>query len=91
MLSLIFFTLYIDNLHVLIKLKHSEYGCHVDNIFMGVFSYAGDITLLSPIFHSLNKMLGIFAKFADNFAKTINNKKTLCIKFGDSLNVKECV
>ena len=35
-------------------------------------------------------MLEICAKFADNFDITINSKKTLCIKFGESLNRKEC-
>ena len=80
--------MYIDNL--LIKLKHSGYGCHVDNIFMGVLSYADDITLLSPSLHGLNRMLEICAKFADNFVITFNSKETLWIKFGESLNGKEC-
>ena len=88
MLSPILFTMYIDNL--LIKLKHSGYGCHVDNIFMGAVSYADDITLLSPSLHGLNRMLEICAKFADNFDITFNSKKTLCIKFGESLNGKKC-
>ena len=77
--------MYIDNL--LIKLKHSGYGCHVDNIFMGALSYADDITLLSPSLHGLNR---ICAKFVDNFDITFNSKKTLCIKFGESLHGKEC-
>ena len=87
-LSPILFTMYIDNL--LIKLKQSGYGCHVDNVFMGALSYADDITLLSPSLHGLNRMLEICAKFADNFDITFNSKKTLCIKFGESLNGKEC-
>ena len=80
--------MYIDNL--LIKLKQSGYGCHVDNVIMGALSYADDITLLSPSLHGLNRMLGICAKFADNFDITFNGKKTLFIKFGESLNGKEC-
>ena len=78
--------MYIDNL--LIKLKHSGYGCHVDNIFMGALSYADDITLLSPSLHGLNRMLEICAKFADSFDITFNSKKVLCIKLGESLMAK---
>ena len=40
-------------------LKHSGYGCYVDNIFMDALSYADDITLLSPSLHGLNRMLEI--------------------------------
>ena len=57
---------------------------------MGAVSYADDITLLSPSLHGLNRMLEICAKFADNFDITFNSKKTLCIKFGESLNGKKC-
>ena len=80
--------MYIDNL--LIKLKHSGYGCHVDNICMGAFSYANDITLLFPSLHGLNRLLEICSKFAENFDITFNSKKTLCMKFGESLDGKEC-
>ena len=80
--------MYIDNL--LIKLKHSGYGCDVENIFMDALSYANIITLLSPSLHGLNRMLDICARFADNFDITFNSKKTLCIKFAESLNGKEC-
>ena len=57
---------------------------------MGALSYADDITLLSPSLHGLNRMLEICAKFADHFNITFNSKKTLCIKFDESLNGKEC-
>ena len=82
--------IYIDNL--LIRLKHSGYGCHVDNIFnfMGALPYPDDITLLSPSLHGLYRMLEICAKFANNFDITFNSKKTLCIKFGEYLNSIEC-
>ena len=80
--------MYTDNL--LINLKHSGYECHVDNIFMGALSYADDIKLPSPSLHGLNRMLEICAKFADNFDITFHSKKTLCIKFGETLNGKEC-
>ena len=56
---------------------------------MGGLSYADDIALLSPSLHGLNRMLEICTKFVDNFDITFNRKKTLCIKFGESLNDKE--
>ena len=57
---------------------------------MGALSYADDITLLSPSLHGLNRMFEICAKFVDNFDITFNSKKTLWIKFGESLNGKNC-
>ena len=45
---------------------------------------------MSPSLHGLNRMLEICAKFANNFDITFNSKKTLCIKFDESLNCKEC-
>ena len=43
-LSPILFTLYIDKLWI--RLKHAHIGCHMNNIFTGVLSYADDITLM---------------------------------------------
>ena len=58
---------------------------------MGSLSYADDITLLSPSSYGLNRVLEICAKCADNFDTIFNGKKTLCIKFDESLNNKKCV
>ena len=57
---------------------------------MDALSYVDNITLLSPSLHGLNRMLKICAAFADSFDITFNSKKTLCIKFGESLNGIEC-
>ena len=54
-LSLMLFSLYIDPL--LQKLKQSGVGCHIN--FMGVLSYADEITLICPSIWGLNKMLKI--------------------------------
>ena len=56
---------------------------------MGIVSYADDITLLSLSLYGLNRMLEICAKFADNFDINFYSKKTLCIKFDESLNGKD--
>ena len=56
---------YIDSL--LITLKESGYGCHMNGTFMGTLSYADDITIISPRIHGLNKMLSICAEFANTY------------------------
>ena len=59
------FTLYIDTL--LIKLKKSGFGCHMNGNVIGTLSYADDITLISPSIRGLNKMLSICAELANNY------------------------
>ena len=48
MISFIF-SLYIDPL--LLELKRSGIGCHINGTYMGVLSYADDITLSFGIFN----------------------------------------
>lgn len=86
-LSPILFTMYIDSL--LVTLKDSGYGCHINKTFMGALSYADDITLLSPSLTGLNAMLKMCAIFALEFNITFNSKKSLCIKFGNKLSGNE--
>ena len=74
-ISAIFFTLYIDRL--MIKLKESGYGCHMNGTFMGALSYADDITIISPSIRGLNKMLSICAEFANNYCITFNCAKSM--------------
>ena len=88
-MSALLFTLYIDNL--LFKLKDSGYGCHMNGVYMGVLSYADDITLLCPSIRGLNCMLNICSEYADNYDITFNSKKTLCIKFGEKVKDYEKV
>ncbi len=78
------FTVYIDSL--LDELKQSGYGCYLNDVFVGALSYADDITLLCPSLRGLNKMLDICSHFAELFNITFNNKKTVCIKFGEILH-----
>ena len=40
------FNLYIDPL--LVQLSNSGYGCHIAGVYVGVLSYADDITILCP-------------------------------------------
>ena len=45
-LSPTLFYIYIDKL--LLKLKESDYGCHLNGIYMGALAYADDITITCP-------------------------------------------
>ena len=81
------FTVYIDKL--LLDLKHSGYGCHLGDTFTGVLSYADDITLICPSLRGMNCMLKICSDFAENFSLTFNSNKSMCIKFGESVNDRE--
>ena len=78
------FTLYIDSL--LIKLKESGYGCHMNGTFMEALSYADDITIIYLSIRGLNKMLSICAEFANNYCITFNCAKSMSIKFGNKLS-----
>ena len=50
-LSPVLFCMYIDAL--LKQLGEYKYGCRIRHMFMGAFSYADDISLLSPSIHGL--------------------------------------
>ena len=88
--------MYIDDLILL--LKDSRLGCHIDGIFLGVFVFADDIFLLSASRLGLQSMVNICAKFASgrNLAFGTNpipaKSKTKCIIFSkrtnDTKNVK---
>ena len=47
-ISPVMFNLYLDNL--LIYLKQSGLGCHINGTYMGDIGYADDITLTCPSF-----------------------------------------
>ena len=81
------FTVYIDKL--LLDLKHSGYGCHLGDTFTGALFYADDITLICPSLRGMNCMLKICSDFAENFSLTFNSNKSMCNKFGESVNYME--
>ena len=82
-LSPTLFNLYIDRL--LVTLKNSGLGCHNNGTYMGALSYADDITLSCPSVHGLNKIMSICSDFATNNFIPLNAKKTICIKYGESV------
>ncbi len=88
-LSPILFTLYIDTL--LTRLRRIGSGCHMDGNYVGVLSYADDLTLLNPSIRGLNKMLNICSEFGVQYDLKFNSKKSLGIKFGSALESDEII
>ena len=75
--------IYIDPL--LLELKHSAIGCHINGTYMGVLSYYADnITLSCPSIWSLNDVKNLW-KFSVENSILFNKKKTICIKFGSKV------
>ena len=79
-LSPILFNVYIDEL--LLRLKQHDVGCHIGNRFVGGLCYADDLTILAPSVRGLQKMVGIFEEFANDYSVTFNSGKTLCTCLG---------
>ena len=57
MLSAKLITLYIDGIFT--ESKQSDYGCHINNTYMGALSYADNIILPCPSIRGLNRMIKI--------------------------------
>ena len=72
-MSSILYNIYIDKL--LLEVKGSGNGCHINNTIVGALCYADDVTLLSPSIRGLNAMISLCEVFAKNFDVTFNCKK----------------
>ena len=66
-------------------------GCHINNIFVGAHSYADDITLLCPSICGNNKMIDICCEYTEEYDIEFNPTKTVCIKYGDKVQLYEHV
>ena len=88
-LSPTLFSMYIDKL--LLKLKESGYGCHLNGIYMGALAYADDITITCPSRRGLHKMLVLCNNFGNENYIIFNTKKTLCVKYGEPVNDHEYI
>ena len=74
------FNIYIDVL--IVRLRKMNFGCHIDNIFLGCLCYADDILLISPSVSALQMMLNICDDVGKEIAITFNPMKSSCIMFG---------
>ena len=78
-LSPILFGLYLDEL--LLKLKHSDIGCHIGNVFTGALAYADDVVLLAPTKHAMSLMLKTCSEFSKKFDVLFNAVKSKLVHF----------
>ena len=86
-LSPTLFSLYIDELHCI--LANSGFGCHINDLYYGIFGYADDLVLLSPDRSGLQHMLNITSDFLNSIGLKISvnhenpsKSKTKCVVFG---------
>ena len=63
----------------------------MNNIFTGALSYADDITLICPSICGINNMIDICCEYAKEYDITFNPTKTVCIKYGDKVQLNEHV
>ena len=90
-LSPTLFSLYIDELYM--KLVKSGFGCHINDLYYGIFGYADDLVLLSPDRLGLQQMLNITSDFLTSLGLKISvnhenplKSKTKCVVFGMKSN-----
>ena len=78
-LSPILYSVYVDNLIRI--LRDSKIGCMYNNKYMGIFTYADDISLLYPTLSGIQKMLHICEEYAFNYKITFNATKSQLLYF----------
>ena len=78
-ISPILYCIYIDDL--LLKLKHSGYGCTMGYNYCGALGYADDLILLSPTVSLMKLMLGICETYAKKHKINFNANKSLFLFF----------
>ena len=85
-LSPVLFDLYMNSLFA--RLKHLWLGCRVLNKFFGCFFYVNYILLMSHSIHSMQLMLHVCDKFAEEFDIKLNSNKSVAMRIGSRYNEK---
>ena len=81
-ISPVLFKIYYDELiKMLARIPH---GCRVSNIYVGVLSYADDLTLIAPTRTALQTMVNECERFSNEFDIQFNADKSVGIIFGMS-------
>ena len=70
------FSIYLNNLTI--NLRNSNIGCKYGSeyMYMGVFGYADDLSLLCPSFTGIKEMLNICEKYARKYDILFNTTKS---------------
>ena len=88
-LSPILFCIYMDVL--LYKLKVSNVGCYVGNVFLGGFGYADELCLLSLNRGSISIMLQICEDFSKEYDVVFNTSKSHLIIYDERRKYQKMV
>ena len=80
-LSPLLFTVYLDQL--ILAIKESGIGCHLNGMFVGAFIYADDVTLLALTSMALKAMLSTCTDLAASHNLLFNASKSKCMYFND--------
>ena len=78
-LSPILFCIYIDELFV--RLKKSQIGCYIGNMYAGAVGYADDVSLMAPSYAAAKLMLKECEQFASDFNVMFNASKSVVILY----------
>ncbi|KAG7305373.1 hypothetical protein JYU34_009439 [Plutella xylostella] len=73
------FNLYVNDL--IVELRSTRIGCHVDNVCVNNLSYADDMVLLRPSINGLRKLLSVCEAFAERHGLKYNVAKTEMLVF----------
>ena len=67
---------------VIVKLRESNAGCYINDIFIGCILYADDIIVLLATVSGLQEMLNSCNKTIMDMDLSFNCKKSVCIRSG---------
>ena len=75
-----FFSIYIDDLIIILRAK--GIGCHILNLFIACILFADDMTLLAPTRDTMQQLLNMCVEYCSEFCLRFNVKKTKVMIFG---------
>jgi len=84
----VLFAVYVNSL--IEMLRHSGYGCYVDNLFVGCVMYADDLLLVSASIHKLQLMVDTCCSEAIKLDMKFNASKSQAIRIGKSHRTDIC-
>jgi hypothetical protein len=79
-LSSYLFAIFVDS--VLVRLRHSSLGCHINTMCYNAIMYADDLLLMAISRNDLQLLLNICVEEFDMLDLCINIKKSMCIRIG---------
>ena len=81
----VLFAIFVDD--IVKKVRSVNTGCYVSHVCTSIFLYADVILLLAPSVSSLQKLLSACEEELYFLDMRINDKKSVCIRFGNRHDV----